>query len=79
MYNNLLINYLMKELTLVLTVEEANIILDSLGNMPFRSVYQLVGKIQAQAGEQLGADSQANEIKVAPSNGQPISAVATAN
>ena len=70
----------MKELTLVLTVEEANIILDSLGNMPFRSVYQLVGKIQAQAGEQLGADSPSNEIKVASTtNGQPIPSVATAN
>ena len=70
----------MKELTLVLTVEEANIVLDSLGNMPFRSVYQLVGKIQAQAEEQLGANSQSNEIKVASvKNGQAIPSVATAN
>ncbi len=46
----------MDEITLKVTVDEANLILDALGNMPFKQVYTLVGKIQNQANEQLQAN-----------------------
>jgi len=50
----------MNEITLKLTIEEANLILESLGNLPFARVYQLIGKIQQQAGQQLnGHDDSA--------------------
>ena len=43
----------MKEITLKLTIEETNNILQSLGNLPFIQVNQLIQKIQQQAGQQL--------------------------
>lgn len=43
----------MKEIQLTLTVDEANLILEALGQMPFKQVFGLVGKIQGQAAEQL--------------------------
>lgn len=39
----------MQDITLNLTVEDLNIILQSLGEQPFARVYTLVGKIQQQA------------------------------
>ena len=36
-----------------LSVEEMNLIVEALGNMPFARVFQLVAKIQTQASEQL--------------------------
>ncbi len=47
----------MPELTLSLTTEETNLVLEGLGNLPFAKVYALVSKIQAQASEQLKARS----------------------
>ncbi len=43
----------MNEITLNLTVEETNLMLNAVGNMPFTQVHQLVQKIQTQAGLQL--------------------------
>ena len=43
----------MKEITLTLTVDEANQILDALGKEPFNKVFQLINKIQQQANQQL--------------------------
>lgn len=43
----------MKEIKLTLTLEEANEILEALGNRPFIKVHALIGKIQAQAAGQL--------------------------
>lgn len=43
----------MKEITLTLTVEETNQILDALGQQPFKEVFNLIGKIQNQAAAQL--------------------------
>lgn len=43
----------MKTITLNITVDEANIILDALGQQPFVKVYSLIGKIQQQASEQV--------------------------
>lgn len=44
----------MSEIRFTVTVDEANLILEGLGNLPFAKVYALVGKLQKQAGEQLG-------------------------
>jgi hypothetical protein len=48
----------MNELVLKVKVEEANLILEALGQMPFKQVYALVGKIQEQASQQLGESEQ---------------------
>ena len=42
-----------REIKLVLTVEEANQILEALGNQPFNQVFALINKIQQQASTQL--------------------------
>jgi hypothetical protein len=43
----------MQEIKLSLTVEEANLVLEGLGNLPFARVYALVAKVQEQAARQL--------------------------
>ena len=45
----------MPDIQLRLTIDELNLILEGVGNLPFARVYALVGKIQTQAGEQLQA------------------------
>jgi hypothetical protein len=42
-----------QNMTLNLTTEEINLILEGLGNLPFVKVYSLIGKIQEQAAQQL--------------------------
>ena len=42
-----------RELKLSCTVEEVNLILSSLGNLPFIQVHELIAKIQMQATAQL--------------------------
>lgn len=42
-----------KEVNLKLSIEDANLILEALGNLPFKQVYGLIGKIQQQAAQQL--------------------------
>ena len=60
----------MKELTFKVTVDEANLILEGLGLLPFAKVFTLVAKLQSQAQEQLnGGDlpgKKAQEEKPAP-------------
>jgi hypothetical protein len=51
----------MQEINLRLTIEEANLILEGLGNLPFAKVYALVGKIQDQAGQQLNRNNSNRE------------------
>lgn len=51
----------MKEINLVLTVEETNKILDALGNLPFKSVFGLIQKIQNQAANQLSQNEEMQE------------------
>ena len=46
-----------QEITLRVTIEDANLILEGLGNLPFMRVYTLVGKIQEQAAGQLNRDT----------------------
>jgi hypothetical protein len=43
----------MKEIQLVLTVDEVNKVLNALGNLPFVQVFEVIPKIQAQADQQL--------------------------
>lgn len=43
----------MKDINLTLKVEEVNLILTSLGNLPFIQVHELIGKIQSEASAQL--------------------------
>ena len=45
----------MQEINLKLGVDDVNTILEGVGGLPFARVYQLVGKIQEQAAEQLRA------------------------
>jgi hypothetical protein len=47
-------------LNLELSLEDVNVILESLGALPFARVYGLIGRIQAQAKAQL-ANGQAQE------------------
>jgi hypothetical protein len=50
----------MQELNLRVTNDEANLILEGLGQMPFAKVYEVIGKIQEQASRQLnGQDVRA--------------------
>jgi hypothetical protein len=44
-----------QEIELKLTVEEVNLVLEGLGNLPFKQVYGLVTKLQEQAGPQVAA------------------------
>ena len=49
----------MQELTLKLTVDQTNVVLEALGDQPFSKVYQIIQTIQQQAAEQLnGGDEQ---------------------
>jgi hypothetical protein len=48
----------MSDLGFKVTVDEANLILEGLGHLPFAKVYALVEKLQLQAKEQLQAPSR---------------------
>lgn len=50
-----------KEISFTVTIDEANLILKGIGLLPFAEVYQLVAKLQHQAGRQLDRE---------PSNGE---------
>lgn len=43
----------MKHINFQLTVEEANIIFRALGKLPFEEVYEVIGKLNSQANQQL--------------------------
>jgi hypothetical protein len=43
----------MKTIHLDLSIEEANLVLEALGQMPFVRVYQLIGRIQETARAQI--------------------------
>lgn len=46
----------MSEITLKITVDEANLVLEGLGQLPFARVYSLVAKLQDQAARQLNGE-----------------------
>ena len=43
------------EITLVLSLDETNLVLEALGQLPFVRVYEFIAKIQAQAQAQLAS------------------------
>ena len=49
----------MQEINLKVTIEEANLILEGLGNLPFAKVYALVAKLQEQAAPQVNRNNSA--------------------
>lgn len=49
----------MSNVKLDITIDEANLILEALGEMPFKRVFGLVSKVQQQASEQLGVEGSA--------------------
>lgn len=51
-----------QEISLQLTLGEVNQVLDALGGIPYRQVYQLIGKIQRQAEAQLQQPEQTNSF-----------------
>ncbi|OJJ20901.1 hypothetical protein BKI52_09990 [marine bacterium AO1-C] len=54
-----------QNITLNITLEEANLLLEALGEMPFKRVFGLVGKIQNQAAPQVnGQNGQDNHQNV---------------
>ena len=50
----------MNELKLQLSVAEVNKIIEALGHLPYLQVYELIGKIHAQAQEQLSTSPRSN-------------------
>jgi hypothetical protein len=45
-----------KNIKLDLTIDDTNLILEALGQLPFARVYALIGRIQEQARAQLDAE-----------------------
>ena len=56
----------MKELRLDFTIDETNLILEGLGNLPFAKVFALVSKIQEQASQQLEGELKAPQAADPP-------------
>lgn len=50
----------MEKIKLELTIDEANLILEALGALPFKKVFELIGSIQQQASQQLSQESSEN-------------------
>lgn len=51
-----------QDITLKMTTEDINLLLEALGNLPFVKVYNLIGKIQAQASAQLGGETSQTTV-----------------
>lgn len=51
----------MKEINFKVNVDEANLILEGLGHIPYAKVYALVAKIQEQAQQQLNGENPPSE------------------
>ena len=63
----------MRELELKVTIDEANLILEGLGNLPFAKVFALVAKIQEQAARQIrGAGAAGVEEGAARAAAEPV-------
>jgi len=55
----------MKEINLSLKIEDVNLLLTALGNLPFIQVHELITKIQSQATPQLNDGANANDHRIA--------------
>jgi hypothetical protein len=53
-------------IALNLSIEEVNLILEGLGELPFRRVFQLIGRIQAAARAQIPTEQLATEAGADP-------------
>ena len=53
----------MKEINLSLKIEDVNLLLTALGNLPFIQVHELISKIQSQATPQLNDAANSNNHK----------------
>ncbi len=51
-----------QEIKIALTLGEVNQILDALGSVPYRQVFQLIAKIQTQAEAQLQPPAYSNSL-----------------
>jgi len=51
----------MKEINFKVSTDEANLILEGLGHIPFARVFNLVAKLQSQAQEQVNAHETPNQ------------------
>jgi hypothetical protein len=60
----------MKNINLQLSIDETNLILEALGNLPFSKVYALIAKIQAQASQQLNGEGQGQNGAVSEQSAQ---------
>ena len=58
----------MKEVNLHVSIEEANLILEALGNLPFVKVFALIGKLQEQASQQLAGAGALNGAEDKPTS-----------
>lgn len=52
----------MKEIQFNLTVDETNVILSALGELPYKQVSGLIAKLHAQANKQLQATTDAEKL-----------------
>ena len=50
----------MKAINLHVSIDETNLILEALGNLPFVKVFELIRKLQEQASQQLAVDGALN-------------------
>ena len=48
-----------EKITLTLSIDQANLVLKGLGQLPYREVYQVVAEIQSQAQRQVKNDGKA--------------------
>ncbi len=53
--------YKMSQLHFQMTLEEANLVFKGLGLLPFKDVYELIGKLNEQANEQLNHPKPTNK------------------
>lgn len=53
---------MMNDIQLTITIDEANLILEALGQQPFVKVFKLIGKIQQQAGQQVNGVGQPDPL-----------------
>ncbi len=62
----------MKEVDLKVTIDEANLIMEGLGQLPFARVYTLVAKLQDQAARQLNGGTDEEKGAVVQHPGAPL-------
>ena len=61
----------MEQITLNLSLEETNQVLEALGQLPYINVYQLINKIQSQAQTQLETQEAREQALSLNSTDQP--------